>query len=99
MTFVVTDSIQEAVVAISVLELSVQDLLDNPGVFVAEVDGVQYTVLPDNILVVANTVCPKGQTPAQGVCGKFGFNNNIVLLHIEKYTFFDCYYKIFQKSQ
>ncbi|XP_045199207.2 uncharacterized protein LOC123553574 [Mercenaria mercenaria] len=65
-----TESILEAVTAISVLEQTIQDILDSPGRYTAQVDGVTYTIVENSVVVMTTINCNTGEVAVGAVCAE-----------------------------
>ncbi|WAR19021.1 SVEP1-like protein [Mya arenaria] len=65
-----TPSIEDAVVALSVLEQTVNDVQADPALFTVIVDDVNYTVVMDTMQLVPGTHCGDGQVPVEAVCAR-----------------------------
>jgi hypothetical protein len=78
----VSESLLEAVTSISVLEQTIQDILDDPGQYTAEVDGVTYTIIGNTVVVTTTTLCNSGEVAVGAVCGRYILYTFIVFIHL-----------------
>ena len=69
--FSVTDTIDEVVTVIYVMELTINQILARPEDLDVLFLNVTYAIVPGSEYIVAMTTCPSSLVDTQGVCGKF----------------------------
>ena len=67
--FSVTETIQEAVTVIYVMELSIKQIIARPEELDVLFLNVTYTIVPGSEHIVATTTCSANHVDTQGICG------------------------------
>ncbi|XP_052788455.1 uncharacterized protein LOC128223205 [Mya arenaria] len=63
-----SDSVKEAVAALSLLQSTARDIQTDGRTYAVTVNGVTYTILVDTITVTTSTNCAAGLVPMETVC-------------------------------